>query len=250
MRLVRPLLAGALALAAGAQAQSPGPGYALGSGEMLVQLQGSGKLVRRADRITMTCMISETGDTRAEARKAVTDKRAKILTALKGKGIKQEAILDLPTWKSGMGMLGDAIAAAASSDDGEVTEQRMFAVSLSSIDQIEPMRELISDEGCTGLSGPEFALADADAADQEARDRAMADANARADRYAKRLNMSVRRIVRISESPGMFGDMLGPEYREFTSRMFKGFSGDPTESKPGEVIVRSSVSVDYVLGPK
>jgi uncharacterized protein len=54
--------------------------------------------------------------------------------------------------------------------------------------------------GANEISGPTFEIADAEAARDEARTRALATARARAELYARPLGMRVARILRISEA--------------------------------------------------
>lgn len=64
--------------------------------------------------------------------------------------------------------------------------------------------------GANEINGPSFEIADPAAALDEARTRAVADARARADLYARTLDMQVRRILSVSEggpSPRL-GEML------------------------------------------
>lgn len=56
--------------------------------------------------------------------------------------------------------------------------------------------------GANQVQGPMFDIEDKDAVLDEARDAAMAKARVRAERYAKRLGLRVRRVVSIDESGG------------------------------------------------
>jgi hypothetical protein len=64
--------------------------------------------------------------------------------------------------------------------------------------------------GATEINGPTFQIAEADAALDEARTRAVATARARADLYARTLGMRVARILAVSErDTGARGAMAG-----------------------------------------
>jgi uncharacterized protein YggE len=81
-----------------------------------------------------------------------------------------------------------------------------LSVTLRDIDRIGEILDPAVADGANNVSGPSFAVAEPEPLYQEARDAAVKDAMARAQRYARAAGVSLGEIVRIDEAGG------GPVY--------------------------------------
>lgn len=75
-------------------------------------------------------------------------------------------------------------------------------VTVREIGRLGDILDALVATGANQVQGPMFDIEDKDAVLDEARDAAMAKARMRAERYAKRLGLRVRRVVSIDESGG------------------------------------------------
>jgi len=94
--------------------------------------------------------------------------------------------------------------------------------------------------GANQINGPSFDVDKKDEALDEARRKAVASAQARADMYAKTLGMKVRRIVSISE-----GGHFAPPIPMVRGMMAKSMDSAETSVSPGENTL--SVNLDVVF---
>lgn len=225
----------------------------LGPGEVLVRLQAAGKDSKIADKISIGCTVSASGDDLKTARKELSDKKAKVSSALKSSGIKDDAIYTVPTWQGKAGMVASAMAVAAAADgedsDGEISEQQEYKIRLSSVDQIGPVSDALTDASCARTSGPDFELADKPAAKIRATDAALTEAKKSADLYAARLGLKVLRVTRVEEGGGPFSDMMGPEFQQMMA-MAMSKIGSLSDDDPRLVSTSQSIVVEFLMGPK
>lgn len=95
--------------------------------------------------------------------------------------------------------------------------------------------------GANQIEGPMLSVEHPDAALDEARTKALAAARARADLYAKAAGLTVRRIVRISESEGT------PIVRPMMMMARAGKAADSTPVEAGEQELTVNLSVVFEL---
>ena len=98
-------------------------------------------------------------------------------------------------------------------------------------------------EGANELNGPSFEVDKPDEAYDEARRAALEKAQARAEMYAKALNLRVRRIVSIDETSGGFRPPV-PMMRAMAMEA----KGADTTISPGESSLGVSLNIVFELG--
>lgn len=98
--------------------------------------------------------------------------------------------------------------------------------------------------GANQVNGPSFEIDKPDAVYDEARQAALAKAQARAQLYAQALNLRVRRIVSISEGGGFRQPV--PMMRAMA--MDAGYAGKETAVSPGETTLSVNLDVVFELG--
>jgi uncharacterized protein YggE len=99
--------------------------------------------------------------------------------------------------------------------------------------------------GANQINGPMFEVEDKDAVLDEAREKAMAKARARAEGYARRLGLRVLRVVSIDETGGR-GAPLTVHTRAVMEQAAAGNASAPIA--PGENVLGLGLDVVYELG--
>lgn len=95
--------------------------------------------------------------------------------------------------------------------------------------------------GANQIDGPIFGIEEPEAALDEARTRALGNARARADLYARSLGMRVKRILAVSEGAGMSGPMPP------MVRMEMAQDAAATNIAPGEQALTAVLTVSFEL---
>lgn len=245
---------------AAALAQIPAPSIPLARGEVLLQLQANGRVMKSADRVALSCIVTGKGKTVADARAALPKERDKLAAALAKSGVTPISLSLLPSWQAtpgllrGLADLASMAGSAAASDTTEEetppkTESTMIRLVLPSVDQITVAKDTIAGNGCAGTVSVETELADGEPARSEAKSQALAKASAEASSYATQLNLRVVRIARVSEASAGLLDMLGPEYKNMMATMSSALAGSRNET-PGQIATEVTLAVDYILAPK
>jgi uncharacterized protein len=115
-----------------------------------------------------------------------------------------------------------------------------LAVRFRDVGRAGPVLDALVAEGANQVSGPDFSLADPDAALDEARTDAVRRARARADLYARAAGLRVGRIVSIEEG----GENDGGRPPVVFARMA---AADRTQVAAGETEVTATVKVRFEL---
>jgi uncharacterized protein YggE len=100
--------------------------------------------------------------------------------------------------------------------------------------------------GANQINGPTFDIEDKDAVLDNAREKALAQARARADGYAKRLGVRVRRVVSIDESGGRGAPR--PMYGRAAAVEQASAANASAPIAPGENVLGVGLDVVYELG--
>lgn len=121
------------------------------------------------------------------------------------------------------------------------------AVTVRDIARLGTILDALVAVGANEVHGPMFDIADKDALLDEARGKALAKARARAEQYAKRLDLRVVRVVRVDETggPGMPGPLLARAM--VTGQAAAADASAPIA--PGENAVQLVLSVVFELVP-
>lgn len=116
-----------------------------------------------------------------------------------------------------------------------------ISVSIKKLDSVEVVLGILGRNNVTNISGPNFGFEDDEAVGREARDLAIADARAEAEKLAKSLGVRLVRIVSFSEQGGAY-----PMYAE--SRVMNQAKDASAPSIPvGERNIESNVTIVYEI---
>ncbi|GAB3353987.1 SIMPL domain-containing protein [Lysobacter tyrosinilyticus] len=116
-------------------------------------------------------------------------------------------------------------------------------ITVRDIAKLGKILDTLTAVGANQINGPSFDVDKKDEALDEARRKAVASAQARADMYAKTLGMKVRRIVSISE-----GGRFAPPIPMARGMMMAKDAGAETSVSPGENTLSVNLDVVFELG--
>jgi uncharacterized protein YggE len=250
------------------------PGAALAQGKatqpVSLELVSTGEIDAAASKLTLAINFTTHGKTQAAADKAKLAKYAEILALLQKEGIAASAVTDLSEAEMSKVMLSaatatstvteeaedasendpgkDAAAAEATPDDYSATDGK--SVVATSLMQAKAVKSALEKIDVT-VGEPEAELDEAGtiAARRQAKAKALRDARADAEAYAREMNMRVQRVARISE---VGNNLILPGLQtKFQDAMAKGPAAlmGLFTSKPGTIHIESSIVVEFVLVP-
>lgn len=235
--MVRMLAAAALvaALPMAAAAQDAVP-VAVADGTLL-DVVAEGEASRVPDIATIRAGVVSQAPTAAAALSANATQMARVLAALKAAGVAerdlQTATISLnPQYRYAQNQPPVITGYQASNS---------VAVKFRDIARSGAILDALVRQGANQIEGPNLSIDKLEAAQDEARVDAVKRARARAELYAKALNMRVERLVSLSEAAD--GGMPGP----VPVMMVRAQAKDATQVVPGEQQVGVTVRVRFLL---
>jgi uncharacterized protein YggE len=258
-------------------------------GEVLLELQATGRITQKADIVEMSCTLKGSGVDKNGALSNLETRKSALATALQPLGISASAIsyplpAEEPAYEydamdeatgaeAAVGAASDAAAVAGAAASGKkgrnvprVTEiklEQSAMVKIASLKQVQTVKTTMTDMSCRGGDLVNFGITDPDGATQKAKDAAIVEARKQADHYAATLGLKVLRIARVGEySP--VSALMGPEL----SQMLMGYSAVMTNNiynartrdnlklfgfgtgGGDDYVTFKTLWVDFVLAPK
>ena len=241
---LRPLML-AIALAAGtamtaASAQTPNPATPMTTNDgTLLSVSAEATSKRVPDVATISTGVVTRGADSNAAMRENADQMAKVLAALKGAGIPER---DIRT----AGVNLNPQYQYAENQPPKITgyeARNTVSVKVRDLGKLGKIMDTLVAEGANELNGPSFEVDKPDEAYDEARRAALEKAQARAEMYAKALNLRVRRIVSIDETSGGFRPPV-PMMRAMAMEA----KGADTTISPGESSLGVSLNIVFELG--
>lgn len=239
------------ALSAAPAAAQTGPVPMIEAGHTLLVVSAQGSSTRTPDMASYSAGVTTQGATASEALSANSTQMNRVVAALKQAGIADRDIqtsnLNLNPIYSQPKRLPDG-----SYEDGPQRIVGYQANNNVSVRQrkLEDMGKVIDAlvrAGANQVNGPNFMLAEPDAAQDEARVAAMRDARARADLYAKAAGLRVHRIISISESGGYAP--MPVMYMRKEMAMDAAAPPPPPPVAAGELEMNINLTVQFELAP-
>lgn len=225
--------------------------------EVSLELIASGTVTVPASKFTMSIDINAIGDSQAKADANRDAKRADVTDALGKLGIPATALTMPP--KSFDAPLAEPLSAmnvvdASEGSDAEkpsFTSSVALVLTLTSVDQVIAAREAFAKMDGVTAGAPASDVGDRDGLYRQAKIKALANARADADAYAREMGMHVVRVSRISESGN---GLFPPGFQSLFQRVLTGGGGPALlksmfESAPGTVRIDAALSVEFVLAP-
>ena len=207
-------------------------------------LTAEGHSTRTPDLATFSAGVSTTGTSASEALSANAAAMTRVIAALKASGIEardiQTSSIALnPVYEQRPYNQADTspprITGYTAANNVSVRQRKLAAFG-------KVIDTLVS-AGANNINGPNFALDNPDAAQDEARKDAVARARARANLYAAAAGLKVARIVSINEG----GQDSGPIARPFAPLLMARMEKAPTPVEAGEQEVTAQVTIRFEL---
>lgn len=207
-----------------------------------ITVTGEGKVSIRADVATVQMTVSsESGPRDLAAVQDTNSKRANdVIAFVKSEGVKAEDVKTLnysiqPRYnysQSGQQFLGYTI-------------RQDIQVKIRDLAKVGTILNGAVGHGANEVSGLQFTVDDEAKPEEEARNKAIEDAKAKAARLADELGVKLARITSYSESGGGVPPIF---YREDMAYGKGGAGGGPSPSiEPGQNEVRSNVTITYEI---
>lgn len=244
---LRPLML-AIALAAGtamtaACAQTSSPVAPMVSTDgTLVSVSAEATSKRVPDVATISTGVVTRGADTNTAMRQNAEQMDKVMAALKGAGIAER---DIQT----TGVNLNPQYHYAQNQPPKITgyeARNTVSVKVRDLAKLGKIMDTLVAQGANELNGPSFEVDKPDEAYDEARRSALEKAQARADMYAKALNLKVRRIVSIDETGGGFRPPM-PVMRSMAMVEQAGMAKD-TAIAPGESSLSVTLNIVFELG--
>ena len=232
-------VAAAAALPAAAQAQDASSGPVVGAGNTLLSLSAEGRSTRKPDLAEFSAGVTSQGKTAGEALTSNSADMNKVIVALKKAGIADKDIQTSGISVNPRYNYRDNQAPTLNGYEASNT----VSVKVRDIGKLGKVLDALVASGANQVNGPHFEIDQPDAVYDEARQAALAKAQARAQLYAKALDLRVRRIVSISEGGG--GGFRPVPMMAMSAR---GKAEMDTAVSPGETEVSVSLDVVFELG--
>ena len=243
---LRPLML-AIALAAGtamtaACAQTSAPVSSMASADgTLVSVSAEATSKRVPDVATISTGVVTRGADTNTAMRQNADQMAKVMAALKGAGINER---DIQT----AGVNLNPQYHYEQNQPPKITgyeARNTVSVKVRDLAKLGKIMDTLVAQGANELNGPSFEVDKPDEAYDEARRAALEKAQARAEMYAKALNLKVRRIVSIDETGGGFRPPM-PMARGMV--MAEAAMAKDTSIAPGESSLSVNLNIVFELG--
>lgn len=204
----------------------------------MLTVSASAEVARAPDTLRLTAGVVTTAATAAEAMAANAARMNAVLAALKAAGIAEK---DVQT--TGLGV-SPQYRYVPDQPPQLTGYQARNAVSIRTqrLGEAGRLVDAAVKAGANEVQGPDFTLANPDAALDEARAAAVARARARAELYARAAGLKVKRIASIAEGGA---EAPGPVARP----MLRMAAADaaPTPVQPGELALQAQVTISFEL---
>jgi hypothetical protein len=180
---------------------------AVAVGEVLFEIEVTGRAHSPADRAVLMVTFSAWGDSAASARTAGQAMRDRLVAIARGFDAHPIAGPNTVGLPGAFGFGGDSVTILSGEEGGSRADGRFAAMGaaqlrLGSPQRAAELKTALEQAGVTMATGPVYLLDDESEARRRARDDALTDARDEADRFARSQGMRVARLVSFSESSG------------------------------------------------
>ena len=226
-------------------------GYIGGQNMPTISVSGEGDVMATSDIATITANLSNDGATTAEAQSALNDSVTKTLAYLKTQSIADADI------KSEYGGLSPKYGAVANQvvcftypcppqppqKIVGYTATQSITIKIRAVDSASDVRTGLANLGITDISGPDFTIDNPDMYNDQARAKAITDAQNKAQILAKELGVHLGKITSFSEN----GNGVMPMAFD-AKAMMSGATAAPAPVLPkGQNKITSNVSITYEI---
>jgi uncharacterized protein len=246
------VVVGALMVSGCAPAVLAAPATAGETPSRSITVVGQGEVKAKPDIATVNLGVEVTAPTVSEAMTQANAQMKTILAAMKSLGIADKDVQTSnfsinfertnPTAPLASEMTSGAKTEGPQTPAGFYRVNNMIQVTIRDLDKVGDVLDAAVEAGANNVWGVSFGLDDTDALEVQAREKAVADARARAESLAKLNNVSIGDVLSISE---VIGGSPSPVYAEAAS--FRGLGGGGAPVEPGELTFTTQIQIIYGL---
>ena len=237
------LLAGVLVLAQGCMYPSASAeGTATQALPRTVTVVGEGSVKIKPDMAQTTIGVETMGETVKEATSEAATTMDAVIAALMAQGVAEK---DLQT--SGYSVWVDRGSGPELRGADVGTSYRVnnnVTVVVRDLDAVSAVLDAAIASGANTIYGVQFSIAEPEALESQAREKAVADAKGRAQELARLNNVVVGPVLSISELVGAGGGYYNTNFRE-AATMLSGYGGGAGPVSPGELELTLRLQVVY-----
>ena len=212
-----------------------------------ISVTGDGKIFAIPDTATFSFTIMETGADVAAAQKIVTTKMNDITGYLKGVGI-ADADIQTTSYDATPKYDQTACVYGAPCPTGKIIGYDVSETVSVKVRDTEKAGDVLSNVGSRGVSnvsGLSFTVDDQELLQQNAREKAIADARAKAEVLAKDLGVELVRVVGFNDNSGSYPYPV--MYASGASMDTKSVAPEAANIQVGQNTITSSVNVTYEI---
>ena len=239
--MIRPVLASALLLsAAAAPALAQATPIITQPEEARLNLSATGEVRIIPDQASVSAGVVTEARTAAEALRANARRMQGVFDALERAGVAERDIQTSQLSVSPVYSRPGSQTGGSPQITGYSARNTVTAL-VREIDGVGPAIDALFEAGANTLNGVSFSSSDADAAEAEARRRAVAELHALRDLYAEAAGFGIVRLVSFSESGG---------YAPQPVMMARGMALEDAGATPiagGELVVRATVNASWQI---
>ncbi len=214
-----------------------------------ITVVGTGKVSVKPDVATISVGVQVDAATVKEATSQAASQMDKILATLKAQGIADK---DIQTnnysinydARSAVTPVGASKTQSSPAETGVYHVSNMVQVKVRDLAKVSAVVDAVIDAGANNLWGINFTLEDTSKVASEARARAVSDAKARAEEYAKLIGAKVGPALQVSEVIGG-GSVVGNYMLDSAARY--GAGGGPGAVSAGELDIQMQAQVIYAI---
>ena len=243
------LVVGALVVSGCAPAVLAAPTTAGDSPARSITVVGRGEVKAKPDIATVNLGVEVAAPTVGEAMTEANARMKSVLSAMKALGIAEKDIqtsnfsISFERQNPTAPVTGESSGAksgSAQAPAGFYRVNNMVQVTVRDLDKVGDVLDAAVEAGVNNVWGISFGLDNTDALEAEAREKAVADARARAESLAKLNGVAVGDVIAISE---VIGGSPSPMYAEAAS--FRGLGGGGTPVESGEMTFSTQIQIVY-----
>jgi uncharacterized protein YggE len=214
----------------------------------VITVQGHGEVEKAPDTAKFSFTVQNEAKDTATAQDVVSKKVAQVKADLIAAGVEEKYIStdsynSYPNYDYNNVRCVTNPCPPTQTLRGYIVSQNV-KVSVKDLSKAETVAGILGKDGVTSINGPEFGFDDDNAVTDEARGKAIADAEDQASKLASQLGVHLVRIVSFSEN-GVGGSPISP--MAYDSKMMNQTAASAPTLPTGVHTVTSNVSISYEI---
>jgi uncharacterized protein len=215
----------------------------------VINVSGTGEVKAIPDIATISFTLTKDASTAKESQSSLNTQVEKVLAFIKTKDIKDADV------KSEYGGINpkytsttiNCFAYPCPQPESKITgytATQSISIKVRAVDTANDVRTGLANLGVTNISGPTFGIDDETLLQEQARDKAIKNAQEKAEKLAKSLGVKIVRVAGFSENGGNYPMMYSKDM--MANSLTSGSAPAPTLPK-GENTISSTVNITYEI---